>query len=433
MNPLEEAAAALQIGVRKATPVRSGRLDPDPSESPEKTALVEAGLLDLTARAGATVGSAEKLSSAPPEVLKVAHTAPLDEALASEPILLEWAKLAAERGFIAPPKALPGLLKKMARHPREIAPVLGERGRWMAALMDIPIPVEEVPERAEMGPEYEAMAWGERATAIARLREGLSPVDEPLLLHALLDRRKEVRSVAADLIVRLPNTTEAKSVITLVEAAIGVKRSLLKTSLNVALPEVEALPSWLPRGAWAGVGPKAAALADIVAHTPPSAIERSTGLSRQDLVQLAQKSEFSRELLDGFQEGALRFDDQEWIDTLFAVEPPVRGEIWRRASESAFDAVVVGWLKGADKALNHTLAHLPQRSRTLSPVVSRAIMAKAQKAEHPYLYTDLGRLLDLSLLPLLREPWADEGTPEKIRQAWYPALDLRTRLRNSLQ
>lgn len=231
----------------------------------------------------------------------------------AERLLDEWLALAASHGRLAPPAHLPRLLdwacargeRAEVRRDRaaRVAPVLGERGRWLAAhraeWAAVAPPDASRPGR-DPGPhvagpgttEHDGGAlvgggvgglppaagdsWTagtaagrrERLAALRRadpaaartlllaadpstlrgeeraqlygvLSDGLEPADEELLERALDDARQDVRTVAAALLRRLPTSAHAARAAARVVPLVRVERRRLRRVLVVELPEVD--------------------------------------------------------------------------------------------------------------------------------------------------------------------------------------------------
>ena len=314
MNGFVKAAVSIQIGVRKTPPVRSGRLTSDSGESPEQIALDELGAMDLMRRAGVRSVPTAPLPPAPSEGSRIAAAAlPLAEALESSlPAALEWAAEAARRGFVAPPENLATLVSLSARYPAFL-PVLGERGRWLADAMGVALPAHTPVGRPDQN-AFDAMAWRERADALLEWGKP-TPADETMLGRALEDRRKEVREAALDLLLKLDDSSPARAIRALATAAVEIRKSFLRTDLQVVPPDPRNLPAWLPRTtSRPGTGESGLALLDVVRRTPPSFWDRSV----LDLIAWAEKTEYSEILTAAWEEAALRFEDNSWIDALYS-------------------------------------------------------------------------------------------------------------------
>lgn len=145
--------------------------------------------------------------------------------------------------------------------------------------------------RAEFYVEEDAP--DERAAFIATLSIGLSLTDEPFLEAALDDRRKEVRQIAAQWLTQLPPSRLCQRMIDSTIGLLSIKKQLLKTQLEVVLPEAcdkamvrDGLEVKPPRG----VGEKAWWLQQLLAATPLST--RTQRWPIATLIQAAAKSEW---------------------------------------------------------------------------------------------------------------------------------------------
>jgi hypothetical protein len=225
---------------------------------PPAVLLDAAALVSAYRRAGVTPTTAAAPAPAPPDPTPCVPPDAVRRLreLLREPdteVLRQWLEAAAARGFRAPHAALPALLD-LATDPdgepsalREpVAAVLGTRGRWLAShrpqwhwarhpgaaggypassggprAWELGDPAERltwlaVTRRASPAAARQALAesWpretgAERAALLGVLAHALSPADEALLETALGDRRKDVRTVATDLLARLPGSAFA--------------------------------------------------------------------------------------------------------------------------------------------------------------------------------------------------------------------------------
>lgn len=165
----------------------------------------------------------------------------LDAELRSE-LLTEWLTVAARAGRRVPGEFLPALLDA-GRRRRDLCPLIvaagGARAGWLAAqrsewayltverddsaasdptLWETGSPGQRAGHLAaarradpDAARELLAAGWGaelpdHRAALLATLATGLSTADEEFLERALDDRRKDVRSAAAELLARLPGS-----------------------------------------------------------------------------------------------------------------------------------------------------------------------------------------------------------------------------------
>ena len=216
----EPDAALLRVGAVLALYERAGWVPPtDPTPGPE------AAPPDTQPRVNARAGQ---------------HLATMLSGQ-YDAVLGEWLAAAGTGGWRVPEELLPDLLELGRANPTlrsALGPVLGERGRWLAAqnpdwayvstreAVEAALDIDTLwvtnvrgmrlsllgqlraadPDGAR---ERVAGTWGEesaedRVSFLAAFRTGLSMSDEPFLEAALDDRRKEVRLAAADLLARLP-------------------------------------------------------------------------------------------------------------------------------------------------------------------------------------------------------------------------------------
>lgn len=453
MSGFEELVAVLQVGTRRANLPELGAIGEWNSQSVERRAMVSVGVLDLMNRAGVLpIDGIQRLEPTPVEECSVAaHSVePLLEAIESNlsALVCEWAAQARRRNKVAPPAALVKLLPFAERFP-EVAAVLGHRGRWLAALqgLDFGTPkaeglgasstAEGAELRATLAEEFDAMDWKERAQAVVALRSGLSLADEPILERALSDRRKEVREPAYDMLATLEGSRVAQELTLLTQPILVLEKSLLRRTLAVHPPEPDSLPKSLPRTpSRADFGPKALALFDVVRFVPPK--NWVPGISIEQLLGLAADSEYSGAILNGLQEAAVRFSDQEWIDALFAfyfdrdaLKQERWGDLSQRTSEPLFERLVSAGLESSNAMT--AASSLSVRRRPLSAALSRvAVITMRTQAAHHYRLRDLATQLDLSALTLIDAPYGDNEEFEKTRLHLYKVMNLRRRLISSL-
>ena len=159
--------------------------------------------------------------------------------------------------------------------------------------------------------------------------------DEPFLEAALDDRRKEVRTRAANLLAKLPQSRLSARVLERVRPLLRLtpdqpSRVLTfvpgkKPSLQVALPEardramardgIEAKPL-------DGMGAKAFWLMQMIAVLPPATWCQMWSAPPQVLIEAARETEHHRELLEGWARAAVRHGDPEWAEALLSASIP---------------------------------------------------------------------------------------------------------------
>lgn len=275
-------------------------------------------------------------------------------------LLPESLALAARQQWLSAREALPALLAEGTRTAGwrdAILPLLGERGRWLAAQnpdwawVGGADPDESVwhtgeksarqtflrrlrrthPTRAR---ELLASTWAEetpeeRPMFVAILGEQLGAEDEPFLEAALDDRRKEVRETAARLLARIPASAFVRRMVEragpLLKFTPGEAGNLLKLKkskppvLEVTLPAAcdkamqrDGIVAKPPRG----MGEKAWWLRQFVAAIPVAHWEAQWQASAAEIVQAAAATEFSEALLDGFILSAVDHRAANWAAVL---------------------------------------------------------------------------------------------------------------------
>ena len=342
---------ALQVGTSRATFAIDDDL-PAPlcaslaaanGAAPDERLWLTLGALDLWNRAGHSprAASAAPIQACPPESRRPCPKRAQD-ALA---VLLqdihpqtraEFLRLADAHQHYLPPRFLPGALAlgTRVRELRElIAPVLGQRGIWLArqnpdwawaasgatASADL-WETGSITERVaalrtvravdpQAGLAALAASWASeppesRASLIACLRVGLGLNDEAFLDSALDDRRKEVRAAAQALLASLPGSALAQRMQARLAPLLRYERRMLGANrLDVSLLEARdkaALRDGIGAAAHYSLGEKAGWLVDMLAVIPPGHWTSSFDLSPAQCLKLAEASDFQHALLRGW-------------------------------------------------------------------------------------------------------------------------------------
>ncbi len=304
------------------------------------------GLVPATFEGATNVCGAESKPQMPGKaagLLKRILTGELDASLP------EFLQLTAERGFIVPPETLPALLGLGKNELRKLViPVIGERGRWLAAhnpawayaLGRAPLEAWENGLKAERiaaleqvrasepgkAREWVQASWEQdspedRAAFLATFSVGLGMDDEPFLETCLDDKRKEVRDTARGLLMRLEDSRFVRRMWARVRPLVGLKSKFLGgETFDVTLPA--GLDAAAKRDGLGGsllrkkMGEKANLLAQMLASIPPALWSREFNRPSEKLVGLALRSEWKEPLLLGWQLAAEGARDVAWAEAI---------------------------------------------------------------------------------------------------------------------
>jgi hypothetical protein len=268
-------------------------------------------------------------------------------------LLPEWLAKLAWSGQRIPEELLPPLLElgRIREQFREsILPVLGVRGHWLMAqnpvwdyaIAGIDEKLWETGSRNERRIFFEGMrkrdaararellksTWAQespedRISFLEEFENGLSLDDEAFLESALDDRLKAVRSRAADLLARLPESALCRRMLDRVRPLLTFKLNRLKRkTIEVSLPEV--CDKGMKRDGIdlkhkpQDIGEKAWWLVEMLNRIPPRVWSEESGWTINDLITVAIRSEWKRELLGGWSLAAGLYRDVEWAEALLA-------------------------------------------------------------------------------------------------------------------
>jgi len=274
-------------------------------------------------------------------------------------VLPEWLGAVAAAGKRAREERLPGLLelgRTQAELREAILAVLGRRGLWLAGQSPDWTWVTGVTDEgiwetgdraarrwfvatlrrddAHRARELVAATWADetpedRAAFLGSFEVGLSMGDEAFLESALDDSRKEVRQVAADMLARLPASRLCGRMVErlgpLLSYSMPERRGLLASvfgrqgSIEVSLPDEcdKALQrDGIERRPPSGWGEKAWWLAQMIGAVPPEHWLETWQTSPEDLIALANQSEWKASLFEGWRQATLRHGDARWAEAL---------------------------------------------------------------------------------------------------------------------
>jgi hypothetical protein len=332
-----------------------------PGEEPERSLLGAAAAASLYRRAGRL----PRTDPAPLPEPSAQEELPTCSALATpylelmlggkyKEVLPEWLAAAAAAGRRVPDALLPDLLQagRQARELRPlIQPVLGRRGRWLAAQNPEWSYVAEETEdegawetgnratrqavlqqirarNAAEGRELLEKSWNteapdDRADFLAALETGLSMEDEPFLEAALDDRRKEVRRAAADLLMKLPESRLSLRMIERVRPLVRFGAASGTDALKVTLPEAcdkamlrDGIEPRTPAYGHQNLGEKAGWLLQTVGAVPPSYWQEAWSLAPAEWLELTGNSDWSLALRRGWVQAAVRHRAEDWAEAL---------------------------------------------------------------------------------------------------------------------
>ncbi|HEY1485617.1 MAG TPA: DUF5691 domain-containing protein [Micromonosporaceae bacterium] len=265
-----------------------------------------------------------------------------------------WLALAVERGLRAPARDLPNLFRAGRAHEQlraDITTVAGRRGAWLAAqrsewqwVLDGRAATIEVTDEAawlegtladrvayltttrrrdpDRGRELLVGVWpaeppAERAALLSALATGLAVGDEAFCEEALVDRRAEVRAVAADLLAVLPASAYARRVAERARCHVRSDR----TALVVTPPEhcdAGMKRDGIAPKPPAGIGERAWWFEQVIAVTRPDAwstLDRPIA----DLVAAPVEDGWRPSLHRAWARAAIRHRDGGWAAALLAV------------------------------------------------------------------------------------------------------------------
>ena len=270
-----------------------------------------------------------------------------------------------------PEELLPKALGKAAPALRErLRPVLGARGAWLARLRPawawgIGQPsTEALP--ADVEARFAEGTQAERAALLAATRRldpplarklvetgwkqekaeqrlawievlgaDLSSDDEPLVTSLLADRSAQVRTAAARLLWRLPESELSRRLRARVDALVAHRppsggvlsriKSLVRAaslgSLEITLPAETFDAAWEREGivesAPAAAGRRQFWLAQMISAVPPSHFAERFQLAPAELLAVAGAHDLGSVLLDGWTAAALRYAARDWYAPLW--------------------------------------------------------------------------------------------------------------------
>jgi len=270
-----------------------------------------------------------------------------------EILLPEWLSALSSAGQRAQAELLPAVLelgRKREELREAILPVLGARGRWLAAQNPIwEFALKRFDETlwetgsskqrrmfltdlrsrdVDRARELLSSTWAQespkdRADFLTVFENGLNLEDQAFLEFALDDRRKEVRRAAAALLARLPESALRNRMIDRVRPLLifklnRLKRKIIEVILPEAIDKAMQRDGVEPKPYSQGVGERAWWLQQMLGMISPNVWLQVSGWDLSELIAVAKRGEWKSLLLDGWSQAACLCRDIEWADALLA-------------------------------------------------------------------------------------------------------------------
>lgn len=261
-------------------------------------------------------------------------------------VLPEWLKLLAETKKVVSPKHLPEVLAlgKRNNHLRkDILPILGKRGIWLAALnpdwnyvsgentdkiwkngsleAKKNLLKELRQSEPKKGREQLQNIWSkeraqERSILLEALEVSINVDDEPFLEDALDDRSKLVRDVAARLLAQIPESKLVKRMIERVRPLLNLDSK----GIEVALPKkctLEMTQDGIDESKYIpSLGEKASLLLQMLACVPPSIWSNDWKKKPIELIKILEGSKWEKLFLEAWTTATVRSKDIVWAEAL---------------------------------------------------------------------------------------------------------------------
>ena len=334
-----------------------------PSDGPEQQLLLAAGTLALMRKAGFL---APATTAAPPAPAPAETDEPLGPLgtecfralLASNRYVAfrtnYWEQMEKHQRLVPPALLVDALNSADLRlHlPGSLSAILGERGRWLArqnpAWQPVLVQVHPSQDLAtwETGSLHDRRFFIQRlhetdpdqarqllaaalpteraatqAALLAELEHRVTAADEPLLATYLGAKSKEVRQTVVPLLVRLPHSALVEQLWQRAAPLLTLKRPLIgRNKLEVALPE-NWNKTWLADGIeqkddrFEG-GERAGWLGQLLTLLPPGRWAAQLQVSAEELLTLAEASEWSQLLLRAWSRAACLHQDKAFAAPL---------------------------------------------------------------------------------------------------------------------
>lgn len=245
----------------------------------------------------------------------------------------------------------------------------------------------------ETFPETDARG---RARLLAMLEIGLGGDDEDCLNDCLTDRSKEVRQQAAELLATLPESGYVVRMAERLRTCLSEQRVRLNTRLSIEPPETfdpdwkaDALIDSPPRGE--SLGLRAWWLYQLARAVPLSWWSSATGMTAQEWIRWAKKSDWELALLRAWSEALARAPSPEWSSALLSRLPvkdlvldalDVIASLPPAERELAWVAQIEASKRGSNlgATLSRIARTLSEEGTALSPPVARTLIAQLKRS-----------------------------------------------------
>lgn len=338
--------------------------------------------------------------------------------------LAEYLKLSAPLQRQLPPELLPDIFYYALKNPalwKQLRPLLSQRDHWLlrqnpdwSTLAEQP-PVENwqsasalqriwmlrylryrQPEAGRQALEqiWASLHYTEKKALLAELQTGLNPGDEAFLEQARGDKRKEVRSTAAGLLLKLPSSSLQRELFAQAKPLVALNQ---QNGLQLEWPEAPAQalkqaggkkgkPKEYPGGEPAGWA------FELFSKIAPQRWEAHFQRPTLDTLRLFLRSNQPRLLTDALAEAALLHQDHRWIEALLLHwQRTGQADRWNAAlgkrmihalPEHSFNEILEQHLRQQPAYLEEeSLAThlLCQNAHDWSPAVSKAVLLGFQE------------------------------------------------------
>lgn len=259
----------------------------------------------------------------------------------------EWIHLLSSAKQVLPREALPALFQRSlsdAELWETIRIAIGSRGQWLLlqnpawqALCEVPAQTDwgtsTGPARlallrslrkrdAALGLNQLQGSWetedpGQKAALLAELSHGLSVHDEEFLENCLLDRRKETRQMAAELLASMPDSRLTQRYLSYLQDCIELKDSKIILNLPTEIPEAwrkdgveisgKAPYSFTQRSAW---------LFQLLRRLPPAFWQKEWGLEPLQTISLFAQQDREESWVQALTDASLLHHDLVWQEAL---------------------------------------------------------------------------------------------------------------------